>query len=765
MIKKLSLIDFGKFQNATFDLGPVTVVYGPNEAGKTTWFDGLFQALCSPSETKKIGKLLKSRYGSGRRATVETLSDGPITADSISTGSITTGSISEDEFMNLYSIRAGDLNLDLAPGSDWMEKLKSRLFHGGIDPKILIEEFEKLSSDKRTFVHNKNLEAVADKLAKARLNLEGRRREREALLGREKTLESLSLSIQETARLREQEDKKLAQLDSDLAFEEKIQTRLKWVAQLARLSELEKLEKESQELAPFRDARREDWDRLKEALRISSGNLQIEQGKIEAQGKHAASAKADYRALEARLESSKRRAQLATTMVDAVRVAIQARAGAGRPLVFGWVAAGFLIAAGGWLGSVFHGLVALAATLLALVSAGGAVYAGWRRKKFLSTDKLQASMAIWKDQWRLAEGLDAIADIATPEGFLLAMDACVREHEIGVRQEQEALHRLKALELEWEQSEATLDTAKKAVESAHNGQKAWLEQLGIADGEAYLRKASRLAVLEAELPKHKAEFESSSTDTDRHTLEREMLRKLQTLDEQGIPDRGRDDAGMQRLRQERKTAQLERERLVKEEEAMRLRREGMAGEIRGAVGNLAQDIVAGEDAVVTLEAEIQSKELDKRAAALALSIFRTMGDGADQLLAGLAGEMETMLKNILPNGNERGLALPGLSVAQIEVQDALGKSRPLEHLSTGTRDAVVLAAKLALALKSRQSPGVLVLDEPFLAMDAARESRALQWVLDFQSRHQWQVILLSKQVQLKDAAMQLFPKAVLVNLV
>jgi uncharacterized protein YhaN len=157
--------------------------------------------------------------------------------------------------------------------------------------------------------------------------------------------------------------------------------------------------------------------------------------------------------------------------------------------------------------------------------------------------------------------------------------------------------------------------------------------------------------------------------------------------------------------------------------------------------------------------------LDKRAAALALNIFRTMGDGADQLLAGLAEEMEAMLEKILPNGNRRGLALPGLSVAQIEVQDALGKSRPLEHLSTGTQDAVVLAAKLALALKSRQSPGLLVLDEPFLAMDTVRESRALQLLQDFQSKHHWQVILLSKHVHLKDEVRRLFPDAVFVNLI
>ena len=156
-----------------------------------------------------------------------------------------------------------------------------------------------------------------------------------------------------------------------------------------------------------------------------------------------------------------------------------------------------------------------------------------------------------------------------------------------------------------------------------------------------------------------------------------------------------------------------------------------------------------------LEARIGEKELDKRAAAVAHAIFREMGEGSDLLLTGLAREVESMLARILPGS--RTVSLTGLDRKHIHVDDAGGRPRPLESLSTGTRDAVVLAARLALALKTRGDGGVLVLDDPFPAMDREREERALGMLRDFHLRHGWQILLLTKDVHLRDGMSRLFP--------
>jgi ABC-type Mn2+/Zn2+ transport system ATPase subunit len=113
-----------------------------------------------------------------------------------------------------------------------------------------------------------------------------------------------------------------------------------------------------------------------------------------------------------------------------------------------------------------------------------------------------------------------------------------------------------------------------------------------------------------------------------------------------------------------------------------------------------------------------------------------------------------MLGRILPDG--RSVALTGLDEGRIQAQDASGSVRTLPQLSTGTQHSLVLAAKLALALKHREGPGILVLDEPFLAMDGERETKALELLREFHLRHNWQIILLTKEIHLRDKMLALF---------
>src|SRR5690606_18890961 len=129
--------------------------------------DGLFQALCRPGESKKAGRLLKERYGPGRKAEA-VFSD----ADCVP--------VSDDEFLHLYAIRAGDLKLEMSQGADWLESLRTRLFLGGVDPSGLAAEFGKRASDSRTLLHNKELDRARDEAAKAGLDLEAYRKERDS---------------------------------------------------------------------------------------------------------------------------------------------------------------------------------------------------------------------------------------------------------------------------------------------------------------------------------------------------------------------------------------------------------------------------------------------------------------------------------------------------------------------------------------------------------------------------------------------------------
>ena len=70
MITRLDLEDYGRFRKASLEFGPFTVVLGANEAGKTTVFDALFDALCAGSRKENLvpWKRLAGRYGALRRS-------------------------------------------------------------------------------------------------------------------------------------------------------------------------------------------------------------------------------------------------------------------------------------------------------------------------------------------------------------------------------------------------------------------------------------------------------------------------------------------------------------------------------------------------------------------------------------------------------------------------------------------------------------------------------------------------------------------------
>lgn len=372
------------------------------------------------------------------------------------------------------------------------------------------------------------------------------------------------------------------------------------------------------------------------------------------------------------------------------------------------------------------------------------------------------SLAAAKDRFLLGEmdlagrhpgaaaeaGRTAFADIATREGLLQALDRTAGDAAAWEGRIQAARRRI----AEWEEGLEGLDRAasesRSREESSRQAGRDWLARHGVAGPEEYLLKVRKQAELREELA---AEAAAGDGEAER----REWTRQLRDLDEDGVPRQGLDAAAMQRLRQRGRELEARREELEREIEALTASHALQAGQVRGTLGKLAGEIVRAEEDLLEQEARIGEKELDKRAAGVAHDIFREIGEGSDLLLSGLAGELETMLSHILP-GN-RPVALSGLDRKHIQVNDAGGERRSLESLSTGTQDAVVLAAKLALALKTRGGAGLLVLDEPFLAMDREREERALRMLEDFHLRHGWQIILLTKEAHLLEAMSRIFP--------
>ena len=122
-----------------------------------------------------------------------------------------------------------------------------------------------------------------------------------------------------------------------------------------------------------------------------------------------------------------------------------------------------------------------------------------------------------------------------------------------------------------------------------------------------------------------------------------------------------------------------------------------------------------------------------------------------------------MLARILPG--ERAVALAGLDEDRIQAEDAAGAPRALPNLSTGTQHALGPGRQTGLgpqaSRRSRASSCWTNLSWPWMR----RAKRALwRCCATSISRHGWQIILLTKEIRLKDKMRSIFAEARIIEL-
>jgi hypothetical protein len=148
-------------------------------------------------------------------------------------------------------------------------------------------------------------------------------------------------------------------------------------------------------------------------------------------------------------------------------------------------------------------------------------------------------------------------------------------------------------------------------------------------------------------------------------------------------------------------------------------------------------------------------ERARKAAAIARDLFAEIARDSDVLMEQLAGEIASTYGDLV--GGARGVSLAAFDVARARAVDAGGEQRDLEALSSGTRDLLLLAARLALASRSRPGRALIVLDEPFQTIDDDRSGRALALLKRFQEERGWQILLFSKDDGVASRLRTVFP--------
>jgi len=758
MIEKLLIEKFGKFHDQSFEFGPVTLFLGNNEAGKTTLFDALFHAICKPKGSLKDGRRLEARYGADRKAAIQGLLP----------------KIGADDFFNLFAVKSNALaETEISERSDMTARLKANLFSGGVDPKNIAEVLGNELTTRKQGALGAREKELDGKIAGLKSALSKDEAERAECLRGEADAEKRKTGLEVCA-------KKIMQLETEIARDE-------GALQVYRAAmELRKIEND---IALF-DEKRQNEARLAEydsytndgraklkALEGEKARL-TQEAALAAQAAHDFSSEIEKRLAEKNAEEDKRKrldkesalaAMLKERLKPKERLIEKKDIRKIRPVTLALALAAF---AAGIAAFIFLGEAARIYAALALGAAGIVLTAvSFRTISIEDCSRLESELETARAAWKKETGADIPG---VWEDMILSLQAA----ETAAANAADSYERSLAALREAETKKARLSSeAEKAEARKRDAEEALREALGpLPDAAVYIERLAQKRSLSESLEGIRSKLAPLARERGVESfaeLETALKRQERELRDSLVVEAMSDDEARQcKRRLETSKAALTKERVQKETLDRDFNRN--EGTFQERFRGLPDRIANNELALKKAEGEREQLARERRATEIARDIFFALSEDSAAMLETLSGEIGRSFAELSGGvsgnagaGETREVRMDNFSVdsGAVHALDAGGENRAVELLSSGTKDAFYLAARLVLARKSLAAgeKALMIFDEAFTALDSQRIQRALRVIEKFYNDTNWQIVIFTKDKDLETMAARIFGPSLRVN--
>lgn len=744
MIRRLELEDFGKFRKTSLAFGPFTVVSGPNEAGKTTVFDALFDSLCSESrhEGRPHWKNMAARYGALRKA-------GLVWEEGFSPLQF-----GDNEFLEIFAIRGGELSVkhpENKGASSWAEAAEDALLNSGLNPARLADALKDRAENSRKDSIQARLRRLHEAVKDKGPAIAAMKAERDEILRGAVRAAELDAQKAKQAAALEAKNAELAALNSRI---EELSAAGRIAAAIEGINALRDL-KEAREEAAALSAyavselpayRALNSSRLEAEKAVASAEAALAEKRAALAASQAASEQVSARAAQL-LPSGELAASLSERLAALASEPGRMGLALNKPMRFGiWVAGLALAALVAWSGAGAAAYVAAAAILAA---------AGWAGLKLSVTVVLEprSREEISSFLAGLAGDWSAVSQEPLPQAGLEE----ARNFLAKARADQEAAAAAaadKVAETEWmiaavSSAEADREDRARAAAKAAGAAEKWLKTRGCASEDEYQGKlaeykarAARCADLEQRAHVYMRRYACQ----DEKELKDRLHTEKESVERRGV---GPEQANGQELERLKNAQVLMAGEARAMETALNDITTGIekAKAVAGArLGGLPERVNLLETELEADKAEIAELELQAQACLLAAGVFEKLAESSLLAFEELGKEVSSVLKAVLPESHAE---FKVFDAAGASLTDASGVMRPVRSLSSGMRDFFMLAARLTIARRARLGPGglapaLLVLDEPFYTLDVERTRLALALLAAFHRNTGWQIIILTK---------------------
>lgn len=666
MIRKLSLKHFGKFQDATFEFGALNVFIGPNEAGKTTLVDALFEGLSRPTRANK--RHLVERYGKDRMFELHF------------TSFIRPDPIPEDLFLDLLTVHSGNVAIPFSNKSAWLSQIKATLFSGGLDISWFIRECEKGASEHGSRKHNLELNGIETRLAEVKEQIRLIHESQQAVQNTGSEIQRLGQMIEELIRAfavkKQNYTDAKAQLEQEAAGREYERIRM----HLQTAEQLRDVQNQLTNLHAFHTF---------DTATLESKDLRCR----DSQAAYSRALERQEKAADTLKEFEKNHP--AIPLPAWINIILPMVAG----LMFLWAGA-----AVGVLRIVLPQNFPLSfAGTLALCVAGtlvcglGCIVNFIRRQKILHMAKTRQTLLT---QLNTSLHADHQAVSATRQ----QLDICERQ-----LQEYCTAHQVQDSAAARMQYQRFLDLRLQE--------------------ERYVRSLKSFA--------------------DPKTL-REQIQKWQDILSspvaQNTPPPKMSDDALQRMATFVTNLEADLSKTSDKIQQLKQHEAAACAAQQSELKSFAPRLLALEEEAAALETQRRELLLQRAGSQMALDIFQEISRSQNWQLVDLRQEIEEHMQALY----ERPISteLRDFDESAMAVEDAGTQMRPLQYLSTATREFFLLTARLILAKRAKPGFKLLILDEPFAAFDPERTRRFIGLLKSLLLSHGWQVCLFSKDEEL-----------------
>ena len=748
MIKNLHLKNFGRFQNKTFNFSPVTIFFGHNEAGKTTIFDALFSVISSPRGSSKEGRALNERYGKDR------LLDSEFDGEPFQ--------IDEKDFLNLFAIRSGSINLEIEDNSQWLNQVKASLFSGGVNPQAVMSKLDSIIKGSGKSSLNGEAKRLTEELQNLKKEKEQNEAERQKCFDEEKRIESNENRLSEvTGEIAKLEAGK-RQLEQTLKQQSLLNEEKTYEFILSVISDKQR---KTEELEKYSRLNSNVLNTLK-TIDEKAVKLKEEETKAAAREEEALLELSACKKEKVLYEEKKNKGESIRILADHLTGTLVPReklvstkterkwrkpflAAAALFFVAGTVV--FLFSNYNWI------ILAITMGLSLICAAVSPVRRTWDDTSLLD-NAIQAAIKSWQNE---------TGEVLNPryEDILTALNGAAQKSRNASDDFKRMFIRVNELEQKAQEYALQKKQANTVFEANRQEFRRLLNEAGTADIHAYTAQLERKNSvilqnneLEEKLKTYLAQYSASSVKELEEVISRKKAEIGRDITETQLPPQ---EIRIRENQLREITIRLEALRHEDKENISAFSKD--IGTIRGQLKGLPEKIASCEKSILEKEARLAEINRELRAAKIAYELFSKLAADSDVMLEQLSLEIGETFSALTEN--VRAINMKGYSTDNISVTDAEGAERENRFLSAGTRDAFLFAARLTLAKKSMEGGcrAILVLDDPFLALDRPRTGRALALLNEFHKATQWQIVFLTKDEEIIKQAYAAFGREICVN--